>query len=330
MNRRTFISLLGSAAMLPVAARAQEPDRVRRLAVLIGGSENDPTWQRYEAAFRDGLAKLGWIEGTNLRIELAFVADDLTRARTAAAELVGHAPDVIFVSSGTATRAMEQQTRTIPIVFAGPGVAVVKNDAHPEGNLTGFPILYPSVAGKWVDLFKKADPRIVRIGLVNNPIPTAAGLTGSSYVSAIEEVAPALAVKVIATSFRNAVELKSAVEAFAAKPNGGLVVIPSSFTSTRDSRNSLRELAAKHRLPTIHWDKSYPAEGGLMSYGSNYEELHRRAASYVDRILRGAKVSELPVERPTMFELAINLKTAKALSLTIPPSLLAIADEVIE
>jgi ABC-type uncharacterized transport system substrate-binding protein len=330
MRRRAFITLLGGAAAAwPRTAHAQQADRMRRLGVLIGGSRDDPGWERYTTAFREALAKLGWIEGGNLRIDLGFAAGDPDRARAAAAELLRSAPEVIFTSSGFATRAAQQLTRTIPIVFAGPSLAVGENEARPTGNVTGFPILYPSIAGKWVELLKEVDARISRIALIDSPntLPTA---TGSSYIRSIEQAAPALAVKAIEAPFHSSTELERAIDAFAAQPNGGVIVLPSAATSIRENRDLIRRLAAQYRLPAIHWDNSYPAEGGLMSYGSDFEELHRRAASYVDRILRGAKVSELPVERPTKFELIINLKAARAIGLEVPPALLALADEVIE
>jgi putative ABC transport system substrate-binding protein len=329
MNRRDMIALIGSAAAWPVAARAQQHDRVRRLGMLIGGSADDPGWQRYTAAFREALAKLGWIDGVNLSIDLGFAAGDLDRARAAAAELVGLGPDVIFASSGFATRAAQQQTGAIPIVFAGPGLPSGENDARPAGNITGFPILYPSIAGKWVELLKEADPGVSRVALIDSPntLPTA---TGSSYIRSIQQAAPALAVKTINAPFHKSTELERSIDAFATQPNGGLIVLPSAATSIRENRDLVRRVAESHRLPAIHWDGLYPAEGGLMSYGSNFEELHRRAASYVDRILRGAKVSELPVERPTKFDLVVNLKAAKAIGLTVPERFLLLADEVIE
>jgi putative ABC transport system substrate-binding protein len=330
MKRREFITFLGGAAVAwPLAARAQQPNR-RRIGALIIGAENDPASQRYAAAFREGLAKLGWMDGGNVRIDLRFDAgDDFDRARASAAELVRLGPDVIFVSGGTQTAAMVQQTKSIPIVFVGPSIVVADvNIARPEGNFTGFPILYPSIAGKWVELLKAADPRIDRVALIRNPNNPGAG--DGSYVAPIEEAAPALAVKVIPAPFRNADELERAIDAFAVQPNGALIVTPGGVTATRDNRDLIRRLAERHRLPTIHWDNHYPEEGGLISYGSNTEDLHRRAASYVDRLLRGAKVSELPVERPTKFELIINVKAAKAIGLTISEAFLLRADELIE
>jgi putative ABC transport system substrate-binding protein len=194
MKRREFITLLGGAAMWPVAAGAQPARRMRRVGALIGGSENDPAAQRWATAFREGLANLGWKDGSNLRLDLRFAGGDLNQVRASAAELVSLAPDVMFVSSGTATRAVQQQTRTIPIVFAGPGnesISTAKNIPSPEGNTTGFPVLYSSIASKWVELLKELDPRIARVGPINNPVPTPTGIAGSGYISFIDEAAPA-------------------------------------------------------------------------------------------------------------------------------------------
>jgi putative ABC transport system substrate-binding protein len=203
--------------------------------------------------------------------------------------------------------------------------------AHPgpTGNITGFPILYPTIAGKWIELLKDADPRITRVAYINNN-PAQTGSGGSAYVSELRRAAPALAVQLIEADYRSDIELERAVDAFAGQPNGGLIVLPSAFTVRSENRDVIRRLAERHRLPTMHWDSLYPTEGGLMSYGSDFEYLHRRAAGYVDRILRGAKVSELPVQFPTKFQLIINLKAAKAIGLTIPEAFLLRADEVIE
>jgi putative ABC transport system substrate-binding protein len=330
--RREFITLVGgTAAAWPLAALAQQPGRMRRLAMLIGGPLSDPGWGRWTTAFREELAKLGWIDGGNLRIDLRFVeSGGFERSLAIAAELVRLAPDVIFTSSGLATRAAQEATRTIPIVFTGPStVGGGENVARPEGNLTGFPILYPSIAGKWVELLKDADTRVTRIAYANNN-PALLRNAGGVYVGEIEEVARAMAVEVTDAEYRDDRALERGVEAFAAKPNGGLIVLPSAFTARSGSRDLIRRLAEKYRLPAIHWDSLYPAEGGLMSYGSDFEYLHRRAAGYVDRILRGAKVSELPIERPTRFQLVVNLKAAKTIGLAIPEPFLVRADEVIE
>ena len=324
MRRREFITILGGAAAVgPLAAVAQQSGLMRRLGMLMGGSAADPLLQRRAADFRETLAKLGWIEGRNLRIEFRVSAGDVDQAQAAAAELVSLAPDVIFASGGTTTRAVQQRTRTIPIVFEGPNSPGGENEARPTGNITGFPQLYPSIAGKWVELLREADIRLAKLALIR---ATDSGY--ADYVAASDAAARALAVKIIEAPL--GAGLAPAIDAFAADPDGGLIVLPSAASSTRESRDLVRALAAQHRLPTIHWDESYPDEGGLMSYGSNQEDLFRRAASYVDRILRGAKVNELPIERPTKFELIMNVRAAKAIGLTLPESFLARADEVIE
>jgi putative ABC transport system substrate-binding protein len=331
MRRREFITFLGGAAATwPLAARAQQPNRVRRVGMLMGGLESDPRPQRHAAIFKEELARLGWTEGRNLRIDLRFAVDSEQSGR-AAAELVSLAPEVIHVSTGTPTRAVRRQTRTIPIVFTGPSTVVADvNVNRPQGNITGFPFIYPSIGGKWVELLKEADARVTTVALINSPDPTAPLAVGSGYIPFIEEAAAALAVKAIVANFQSAAELEQAIDTFAAEPNRGLIVLSGTVTSTRDNQDLVRKLAVKYRLPVMHWDSSYPTEGGLMSYASNFDDLHRRAASYVDRILRGAKVSELPVERPTKFELIINVGAAKAIGLTIPEAFLLRADELIE
>jgi ABC-type uncharacterized transport system substrate-binding protein len=255
MKRRHFITLVGGAvAAWPLAVRAQQAERGRRVGVLFGLSQSDPNTPRNVTAFKQELARLGWVEGRNLQIDFRF-AVGLETAQAAVSELVRLAPGVIYVWGGATTRAAQQETQTIPIVFTGPSTPVENvNVARPQGNITGFPFLYPSIAGKWVELLKEADPRVTRIGVVVSP-ETRIGTSG---------------------------------------------YIP------------------------------YPAEGGLMSYASNFEDLHRRAAGYVDRLLRGAKVNEVPIERPTRFELIVNLKAAKAIGLTLPPLLVTRADQVIE
>jgi putative tryptophan/tyrosine transport system substrate-binding protein len=323
MKRRRFITLLGGAAATwPLAARAQaEP--MLRVGMLVGGEEGDPRSQRYAGVFREELARLGWTEGRNLRIDLRFAGDYLDRLSVPAADIVRLTPDVVFVGTGLATAAVQQQTKTIPTVYIGPGpeASLVRNIARPEGNITGFPILYPSIAGKWVELLKEADPRISRLAVISRNV---------DYLSVVQEAAAALAVRVDAATTQNAAEIEQTVNAFATEPNGSLIVMPSAVSANHDNRTLIRRLAEGHRLPTIHWDDAYPAEGGLMSYGSSVEDLHKRAASYVDRLLRGAKVSELPVERPTKFKLVVNGKAAKAIGLEVPATLLARADEVIE
>jgi putative tryptophan/tyrosine transport system substrate-binding protein len=341
MRRRGFIALVGGAAATwPLIARAQQAERMRRIGVLMGGAEADPVWQAYVAAFREELAKLGWIEDRNLRIDLLFGDGDANRMSAHAAELVKLNAEVILTTSGAALQAVQRETGTIPIVAVGlragdsGASALAGSIARPKGNVTGFPILYGSIGGKWLELLKAVAPRVARVALIINPDVTAPlELTEpakSTYAASIEAAAQALGVKAINLPFRDATELKRAIDDFAAEPNGGLIVSPSVATGTRDNRQLILSLATQHGLPTIHWDKAYPVEGGLMSYGSDMVDLHRRSASYVDRILRGAKVGDLPVQYPTKFDLVINPKTAKALGLTIPQSLIATADIVIE
>jgi len=332
MNRRTFTAGLGVAAAWPLAAHAQQPDRVKRVGMLTFSTENDQLNQSFIALFREGLAKLGWVEGRNLRIDLRFGAADADRTRSSAAELASLDPDVIVTYGGAPTRAMQQQTQTIPIVFAAVGdpvvSGIVKNLPRPEGNTTGVTNLYVSIAGKWLELLKEAAPRVKRVGLIYNP-ELATNVEGSSFFfPSLEEAARALGVQAISMPYRNAVDLVRGIDAFAAEPNGGLIVVPPSPTAA--DRRAINQLATQHRLPTIYQDRFYAAEGGLMAYGGDVIEAYRIASSYVDRILRGARVNDLPVQLPAKFPLVINLKTAKAIGLTIPESFLLRADEVIE
>ena len=327
MNRREFIAGLGSAAAWPMVAQAQQGERLRRIGVLMGGTQSDPVWQAYMTEVRNVLERLGWTESRNLRIDLRFGESDAARMRAQAAELVMLAPEVILAASGIATTVVHEATATIPIVAVGAGLREI-NTTRPGGNVTGFASLYDSIGGKWLELLKEAAPRVERIGVIFDPdaIPTGR----STYQGSIEAAAGALSVSLVSMPFRNEAELEHAIGNFAAKPNGGLVVLPSAATAMRDDRQTILLLAAGNRLPVIHWDKTYPIEGGLMSYGSDFGDLYRRAATYIDRILRGAKVSELPVEFPTRFELVVNLKAAKAIGLAIPDTFLLRANEVIE
>ena len=321
MKRRDFITLLGGvAAAWPLAARAQQEEKVRRIGVLAGTIE--PTWL---AALRDGLAKLGWIEGHNLRIDLRFTLADPARMRADAVELVSLAPDVIVTTNRPGTAAVQEQTKTIPIVFTAGNDPVsnglLQNIARPEGNTTGFSSTVDSLLGKRLELLKEAAPHITRVALVFDPQTVNVG-----FFPSIEAAAPLLDVQAIKTPVRDPLELVRAIDAFAAEPNGGLLVVP---VLPEDSYKMLHLVAAQHRLPAIDSTRPKVADG-LMTYAVDFSDIYRRAAAYVDRILRGTKVSELPVQSPTKFELVINLKTAKALGLTLPPSLLARADQVIE
>jgi putative tryptophan/tyrosine transport system substrate-binding protein len=321
MRRREFITGLGGAAAWPLAARAQRQDgRVRRIGILSRGDATDRILQG------NWLANLGWFEGRNVRFD-RFSADDPDRLRAFADELVRLAPDVIVVVSLPATRFVLQRTRSIPIVFTNVGdpvaAGLLKDIARPEGNITGITGIYQGMGGKWLQLLKEAAPLISRVALIFN-----SDLVAETYFASIDAAAEVLAVKAIQTPYRNAVELERAIETFAAEPNGGLIMMPP--PPTGGTLELINRLAVKHRLPTIYPAKAYAADGGMMGYGTNTVDLLRIGAIYVDRILRGAKINELPVQFPTKFDLVINLKIAEALGLTIPETLLATADELIQ
>jgi putative tryptophan/tyrosine transport system substrate-binding protein len=327
MRRREFIAGLGAAAVVsPVASQAQQPERIRRVGVLQFGAVHDQNARATTVALWQGLKNLGWIEGRNLRLEIRFAGADPKAIVSYADELVGLAPDVIVAGSGAATRALERQTHTIPIVITRGGDPVesgyAKSLARPEGNITGIANLYPSIGGRWLELIKDSAPRVTRTAILLGQN------TRGGCVPAIEAAATALSMQVFATPFSDAAELERAVEAFAMQPNGSLIMHPPGPIGT--DRELVFRLALKHRLPAVYQERSYVVDGGLMSYGSNDADNMRQAASYVDRILRGAKPGDLPVQFPTRFELVINLKTANVLGLTVPPSVLATADEVIE
>jgi putative ABC transport system substrate-binding protein len=328
IGRREFMAMLGTAAAWPIAARAQQGERMRRVGVLVGFSEGDQ--QAVILALREELAKFGWIDGRNLGLDIRFIGGEVDRIPNYATELVAINPDVIVTSGGAAMRAVQRQTQTIPIVISGAGdpagSGFVKNIAHPEGNTTGITNLYASIGGKWVELLKQAAPKLERIGLLENPQLNS--VSGSVYRPSAEEATRALGIKVIWISYHDTLDIVRGVDAFAAEPNGGLIVLPPAPNAT--NRETVRRLAVEHRLPAIWQTKQYAVEGGLMAYGSNPLDVMRRSVSFVDRILRGARVSELALEFPTRFELTINLKSAKAMGLIIPASVLLIADEVIE
>jgi putative ABC transport system substrate-binding protein len=330
MRRRDFISLVGGAATWPLAVRAQQTGGTRRVAVLTQFSEADQVNQIAISTFRDGLAKLGWVEGRNVRIDARSSGTDADHIHALAAELVSLVPDVIVTAGGTPAREMQHQTQTIPIVITGAGDPVanglVRDISHPEGNVTGITNLYASMGGKWLELLKQASPTVERVGLIYNPRLNAA--SGSVYIPSIEEAARALAVNAIKLPYQDAVDIVRVIDGFAAGANGSLIVLPPAPTVS--DRAAIHRLAAQHRLPTIWFARQYAAEGGVLAYGSNDIDRWRRACSFVDRILRGAKVSDLPLEFPTKFELTVNLKAAKSLGLTIPENFLLRADELIE
>jgi putative ABC transport system substrate-binding protein len=326
IRRREFMTLLGGASLVwPLTAGAQG-ERMRRIGVLGGSNEDDSATRANLAALREGLAKLGWIEGRSLRIDLRFTGNDPDRLRAYAAELVSLAPEVIVTSGGATTRVVRKTTQTIPIVFTAGNDPVtnglLENIARPEGNTTGFANTVDSLSGKWLELLKEAAPHVTRVALVFNPQTVNVG-----YLRPIEAAAPLLGVQTLKTPVGDPLEMVRAIDAFAAEPNGGLLIVP---VLPYDSYQMLHRVAAQHRLPDIHATRRDVADGGLMTYTINFPDNYRRAAAYVDRLLRGAKVSELPVQFPTKFELVINLKTAKAIGLTIAPTLIARADELIE
>ena len=327
LNRRDLIALLGSAVAWPLAAFGQQNGRMYLIGWL-GRYDDSMESQAVRTALQAGLATLGWIEGRNLKIERRFNVRDANQMRTAAAELVSLAPDVIVAAATAPTRALQQATQIIPIVFAGGGDAVanglLKNVARPEANITGFSSSEPTIGGKWLELLKEAVPSVVRVAIVFNP---EIALTAPKYIAAIKSASHTLSIQTVKAPFRDAIELVRAIDAFAAEPNGGLLMLPPSFTP---DRAIVLKLAVQHRLPAMYSTRILATEGGLISYSSDLADGHRRAASYVDRILRGAKVADLPVQFPTKYNLVVNLRTAKAIDLTIPETFLLNADELIE
>jgi putative ABC transport system substrate-binding protein len=333
MRRRDFIAGLGGAAAWPIVARGQQVDRVRRIGVLMNAEETRPLERTCVAAFTDALSNLGWMDGRNLHIELRWNDADAERAKTYAAELVGLAPDAILVASTTNLLALQRATQSIPIVFVvvSDPVAqgIVTNLNRPGGNVTGFSYTEFSVGGKWVEMLKRISPDLVRVAVMSNSYISP---QTKFFLGAIETAAPSFDVQVIAAPVRTIADIESAVENFSRQPNGGLIVLTDAFTTLH--ANLIAELASRYRLPSIFADDHSMEGGGLMFYGSGFPsstiDQYRHAAAYVDRILRGTKPGDLPVQLATSYKLIINLKTAKALGLTVPPTLLGEADEVIE
>jgi ABC-type uncharacterized transport system substrate-binding protein len=329
MRRREFITFLGGAASTwPFIVHAQQSERMRRVGLLVGYSEGDEEGQASVAAFRHRLQELGWTEDRNVRIEARWAGADPDKARSFAKELVGMTPDVIVSSSNLVTEIVQRETRTIPIVFVFVGDPVgsgfVKNVARPDGNLTGFPVFETAIAGKWVEIFNEVAPHVSRVGFMVH-LET---LAHTAFLRAAEAAAPPLNIILTTLNVNNAADIERGVSEFAKEPNGGLIVVPHAITV--EHRNTILGLAARYRLPALYPLRNFAANGGLISYGTNSIDPFRHGASYVDRILKGEKPSALPVQFPTKYELVINLKTAKALGLTVPPSLLSRADEVIE
>jgi putative ABC transport system substrate-binding protein len=329
IRRREFIALLGgAAASWPLAARAQQGERVRRVGVLISLAANDPQSQRRMTAFVQGLQELGWTDGRNIRIDTRWTAGDTDRMRRQAAELVALAPDVILASGGTGVGALLEASRTMPIVFTltvdPVGAGFVASLARPGGNVTGFTGYEYGIGTKWLELLKEIAPRVTRAAILRDAsIPQ-----GIGQFAVIQAAAPSLGIELRSVDVRNVDEIERGVTAFAREGNGGLIVTASSLAIVH--RDLIIALAARHNLPAIYFQQFFVSAGGLVSYGFDPIDPHRRAAAYIDRILKGEKPGDLPVQVATKYELVINLKTAKALGLEVPPSLLARADEVIE
>jgi putative tryptophan/tyrosine transport system substrate-binding protein len=328
IRRREFIAGVAGAAVWRVAARAQLPDRMRRVGCLYAFAENDPIVQARVAVLREGLAQLGWTEH-NVRIEERFAEGHADQLQVYAAELVGSAPDVIVANSTPALAALKQATRTIPIIFSvvsdPVGQGFVASLGHPGGNITGFSFAEFAMLGKWLETLKEIAPGVKRIALVFNP---QVAPYYSTFLRDFEGAAATLAAELSATPVREEAEIEAAASAFSREPGGGLIVAPDPFMNTH--RALVIALAERHRLPVIYGNQSFVRDGGLISYGPETLDIVRRSTSYVDRILRGGRPGELPVQAPAKYELLINLKTAKALGLTVPVTLRVRADEVIE
>ena len=328
--RRSFITLLGGAvAMWPVVARGQQGERVRRIGVLMSTAANDREAPARIASFLRSLEQLGWTEGRNIRIDVRWAAGDLDlNSKKFAAELVALTPDVLLATAGPTVAALQAETRTVPIVFAHAvdpvGAGFVASLARPNSNATGFILFEFSIGAKWLEFLKEFAPNVIRVAVLRDPTSAA----GIGQFAAIQAVASSFGVELSTINVRNPDEIEGAIATFARSENGGLIV-PASPPATQH-REQIIGLAARHRLPAIYFEGFLVKDGGLMSYGPDLADQYRRAATYVDRILRGEKPADLPVQAPTKYKLSINLKTAKALGLTVPPTLLARADEVIE
>jgi putative ABC transport system substrate-binding protein len=327
MRRREFITTLGGAVVWSFSARSQQSDRMRRIGFLTGGADDTNSRPQYEA-FRQGLQQLGWIDGRNVRIDARFGAGDPVRIRKYAAEVVAFSPDVILAAGSAALTLLLQETRTVPIVFTivldPVGSGFVDSLAQPGGNASGFMQFEYSLSGKWLELLKQMAPNVTRAAILWDPTIPA----GIGQFAVIQSVAPSLGVDVRPISMSNPSETERGIAAFAAQPNGGLIVTGSALAVTY--RELIISLAAKYKLPAVASNRIYVTGGVLISYGVDFVDQNRRAAAYVDRILKGEKPADLPVQAPTKYELVINLKTAKALGINVPASLLSRADELIE
>ncbi|HXB76466.1 MAG TPA: ABC transporter substrate-binding protein [Bradyrhizobium sp.] len=328
MKRRNFMSLLGGAAAWPFAARAQQPEPMRRIGVLMQIAEGDAESKIQVAEFLRELRELGWVVGRNVKLDTRWAGGDSDRIRKYAAELVALAPDVVLASGGTVVGALQQASRTVPIVFVNVtdpiGRGYVASLAEPGGNATGFTSFEFGIGGKWLELLKQIAPGVARVAVLRDPVITA----GMGYLAAIHALAPSFGVEVSPVDVRVKSDMERAIAAFARTPNGGLIITPDPAAIAH--REVIIALASQYRLPAIYPFRYFAAEGGLISYGPNAIEQFRRAASYADRILKGEKPGNLPVQAPTKFELAISLKTAKALDVAVPQMLVSRADELIE
>jgi putative ABC transport system substrate-binding protein len=328
MNRRALVTLIGGAIVWPLAARGQQQERMRRIGVLMSVAENDPEAQRYVKAFLQGLQQLGWAHGRNLQIEYRWGEANQDRIRTYAAELLGLKSEVILAQTALVAAPLQRETRTVPIVFMQIVDPVesgfVTSLARPGGNLTGFTTFEFSIATKWVEILKEIAPAVTRVAAIHNPVQS----PQVGQLRTIERAASSAGVLVTAAGVSDAAQIEPTISAFAREPNGGLIVVPNPVTIGH--RERIIKLAAQHHLPAVYAYRFFVADGGLISYGPHFLDQYRQAASYVDRILKGEKPADLPVQAPTKYETVINLKTAKALGLEVPPSLLARADEVIE
>ena len=328
MRRREFITLIGSAAVVPLVARAQPSESMRRVGVLMSTAADDREGQARIAAFRQGLQKLGWIEGQNVRLDIRWGGGDADLDRRFAAELVALTPDVILATASSTVAALQGATRTVPVVFAHAvdpvAAGFVDSLARPGGNATGFVLFEYGISAKWLELLKEIAPSVTRAGVLRDPAMAA----GTGQFGALQSVAPSFGVELSPVNVRDAGEIERVVTAFARSSNGGLIVTASPLATLH--RDLIVALAARHKLCAVYNLRLFVTAGGLISYGSDVPDLLRRAAGYVDRILKGEKPADLPVQAPTKFEMVVNLKTARALGITVPPSLLARADEVIE
>jgi putative ABC transport system substrate-binding protein len=330
LKRRQFIATLGGAAAWPLAARAQQAESTRRVGVMLAFPEDDRLGRQQADALRQGLKELGWTDGSNIRIDFHWDVGERGRARVIAKDIVAVQPDLIVSHAITATSAVSQLTKTIPIVFVNVvdpvALGLVPSFARPGGNITGFTNFEPSMGGKWLEILKDLDFRIRRVAILFNPTTAAAG--GKPYLIPLKAAGPALGIETIEAPVHDSAGIKQAIDTMARQPNGGLVAMADVFTFS--NREMIIRLAAQNHLPFMAAFRTFTDEGGLISYGIDGVDIFYRAASYVDRILKGAKPADLPVQAPTKFEMVINLKTAKTLGLTVPPTLIARADEIIE